>query len=1132
MISFSNVWGIARAEMRLTRRIVRFWVFSVLAALFAGLVYFQLWAIHFFFSAGSASAASAYPRFFMGAFGSNFLFIMMFGLVFLGFDLRARDTRERMAEVLDSLPYSNIELVFGKFLGVLIPSWIAVLVTTGLLTAGSMIGKAPIEPWSMINFGIFMSLPAYTFALGMVFLLASVVRHRLLVSLLALAALLSVWAAMQWLLPMYASPILDITGGLTVPFGSDIISSIMALAGVAQRVGILLAGIGLLLLAVATHPRDDDGSRRARAGVAIVLVVLGFGIGGWQVLENKGDIDQALAWKELHEQRDAGQAPDVLAVTGTVGVNPGRSLDMDLRLRFRPQPGQALDEALFSLNPGLDLAAVTDEGGNPLEFFHEDGFMTVRLPRKLVDGAEQSIDVSISGLPDANFAYLDSAVIPFELKAADAQLLILGYEPYLYDANFLALAPGVRWMPASGSEVGRGDPKARPKDFFDLDLTVEVPEGWLVAGPGRRQGASGAGQSRTRFRFAPGAPVPEVALVAGRYESRTVDLDGVLLEMLVHPSHAEVFDEFVDAADELTEWLGLKLEEAGEVGLDYPYDGLTMVEVPNALRGYGGGWRMDSTLIQPAMILMRESGFPTARFRRAWRNPSQYEDREGGLPRRKRETLERFFENDMSGGNPFVAVARSFFGYQTSGAGPAGLPLDFVFENLCSRLVTEHRGYFSYRLFDRDFGQDFQRAGQQMGNADRVGNTYADVLIHQLTSRPEVWDAVLDVSLAEMDPWKNPEMTIDILALKGGAMAQSMLDDLGREKTGRFLSTLRSENRGETFDREDILSAAEAVEEDLETWMDTWLEQTDLPGFVVGDVRVHRVRDADDGTPRYQSLVTLRNEETVPGLVKLEYRKGSGIARTDRGASDPVRVAGSSAVEIGLITSEVPTALRVTPYLALNRDPFNLQLPTVDEEELSDDEPFIGSRPVEWTPEAEGVVVDDLDELFAIEGREGREMLRVVGRGGEEVLDQGLPVTGRLRSKRWSRMSATSAYGKYRHTMAVIEAGTGEHTAVFKAELSDAGRWELEYYFAQPQTRSAKRLSLGVFKLKLVDESGSQEMTFDAGGGESGWNSLGTFEIAGGEVRVEVSNETDGDYVVADAIRWTAARGSGQLASR
>ena len=59
MINLGNVWGVARAEIRLTRRLVRFWVFAVIAGLFCFWVFFWFWFIHFMFSAGSASAASA-----------------------------------------------------------------------------------------------------------------------------------------------------------------------------------------------------------------------------------------------------------------------------------------------------------------------------------------------------------------------------------------------------------------------------------------------------------------------------------------------------------------------------------------------------------------------------------------------------------------------------------------------------------------------------------------------------------------------------------------------------------------------------------------------------------------------------------------------------------------------------------------------------------------------------------------------------------------------------------------------------------------------------------------------------------------------------------------------------------------
>ena len=1132
MISFSNLWGIARAEMRLTRRVVRFWIFTVIAALFALLAFINFWFIHFMFSSQSASAASAYPRFFMGAFGSNFVFFVLIGLIFLGFDLRARDTRERMVEVLDSLPYTNTELVLGKFLGILIPSWIAVLVIAAVLAILGVSMSTAIEPWSMISFILFMSIPAYTFFLGLVFLMSSLLRHRLVVAGATVALLVAIWAAGRWWVPLWAFPMIDVTGGFSLPFPSDILPTVIQGVGFVQRLGYLVMGCGLLGLAIATHPRRDDGSRGLQAGVSVALILVGFGACAAMSLQAKGTIDQRKAWKELHEPRGDEPVPDLLATSGSVRVRPGRGLEMELDLRFRPRGDTSLDQAIFTLNPGLEVGAVHGDSGQALNYTHENGLLSVRLAPSLAPGEERTVGVSISGTLDPDFAYLDAAIEVFERKGADAALLILGYESFMDYGRFVALPPGARWLPASGREVGRGDPATRPADFFELDLTVDVPEGWLVAGPGRRRDESGAAAGESRFRFTPGAPVPEAALVAGRYESRSTELDGVFLEALVHPAHAENFDLFDDAAGELDDWLGEKLTEAADVGLSYPYDALTMVEVPNALRGYGGGWRMDSTLIQPAMILMRESGFPTARFKRGWRNPEQYKDREGGLPQRKREILEAFFENDMNGGNPFIAAARSFFGFQTAGAGAAGLSLDFVFENLASRLVTEHRGYFSYRIFDRKFGTDFQLAGQQMNNVDRIGDTYTDVLIHRLTSRPEVWEAVLEASLIEMDPWEDPEMAIDVLALKGGAMAQSMLDDLGRERTGRFLATLRNDNAGQTFDREDILASAEKVEEDIEVWMDTWLEQTDLPGFTVGDVRVFRLEDADDGTPRYQSIVTVRNDEDVAGLVKLEYRIGSGFSQTDRGSSDPIRVDGRSAAEIGVITAEVPKALRVAPYLALNRDPFSVQIPTVDEEEIVEDEPFDGSRPVEWSLRETGIVVDDLDERFAVEESGERQMLRVAGRGGDEVLDQGLPVSSKLRATRWSRMAATGAYGKYRHTMAVVGKGKGERQAVFTAELPESGQWELEYYFSKPSSRSASRLELGTWNLTLVDESGSQALTFDATGGESGWNSLGAFEVADGEVRLMVSNETDGDYVVADAIRWKRSRGPEQVASR
>ena len=109
MIRPGVIWTIARAEGRLTRRLVRYWIFVTIAWLFG--VGTFLWyglAIHRNFSAYGASVAILNPRYLTGLYGQYYVLIFMLGIVFLAFDIRSRDVRERIVEVLDAKPFSNV----------------------------------------------------------------------------------------------------------------------------------------------------------------------------------------------------------------------------------------------------------------------------------------------------------------------------------------------------------------------------------------------------------------------------------------------------------------------------------------------------------------------------------------------------------------------------------------------------------------------------------------------------------------------------------------------------------------------------------------------------------------------------------------------------------------------------------------------------------------------------------------------------------------------------------------------------------------------------------------------------------------------------------------------------------------
>ena len=167
----------------------------------------------------------------------------------------------------------------------------------------------------------------------------------------------------------------------------------------------------------------------------------------------------------------------------------------------------------------------------------------------------------------------------------------------------------------------------------------------------------------------------------------------------------------------------------------------------------------------------------------------------------------------------------------------------------------------------------------------------AEVMIASMTQRPQVWDAVLGVSLSDLDTSEDPRRAIDVLMLKGDAMARSMLDDLGRQRVAGLLAALRERYAGETFTRADLIAVAEEQEIEIGPLLAVWLDETDLPGFVLKEKKVYRLSDAEDGSPRYQVLLDILNDEPADGLLRVSYRTGDpgqGGRDSQEGETDPV----------------------------------------------------------------------------------------------------------------------------------------------------------------------------------------------------------------------------------------------------
>ena len=1115
-----NNWlAVAAAELRSTRRLARTWVFVGLGFGVMGTAYGYYSYLHSSVSIGTLSAGNILPRFATAYFKSYVLWFFMAAIVFLAFDLRRRDERERISEVLDSRMVSNIPVIGGRLAAIVLVVAMALFGAILLIQAVGTVGRAlgwpvdPLEPVATYTFFFVDAIPAFILWCAIVCFLAVGLRNRLATAVAASALLgLHMWSFA--LTPAYLLPAVSLIH-IHDNLASDLAPRFAAAENILQRGSALLLAGALVVWAAALHERSDGRSSPKRLLLGILLAAMGAVGIGTVVHRCVEDLQAREAWLATHLDIPSDRWPAVLHIRGDVVIDPGAALDLDIEMQLAALTDPTA--LVFSFNPGLAVTEVR-LGGTEVPFLHNDGLLVVEPAPGLARDSQTTLALVASGIPDPDFAYLDSAV-DWRRESSRNGILWLGTAGGIFGKRYVALMPALRWLPVPGPNLDG----AAHGHFPTVDLTVTVPDGWLVAGPGRRHR-----QDDGSFRFAPEAAVPEIGLFASRFERHAIEVAGVELELLLHPNHQRGLGHFANVGDLIESRLQRTIGEAAAMGIPYPYDGFSVVEVPTHLRVYGGGLRLDTAMALPGMLLLREHGFPYSDMGRLDSPPME------GFPGAaetiaktiKVQQLENLFNSFIDPGRASRALARNLVGFQVVADGPGARALDYVCEELGNEVFTTTGSRTSaptiYTAHNSSGDASFGSTVTQMvrGLEGRFQGVNRRGFVMGQYQPPSMWERAAATSLVEFDFEINPAQAIRAFGFRARAAAFSIFDGLGRSRTAALLAELRRRHAGSAFDAADFDAAASAIGIDLPGLIGDWLNETALPGFMASRARVVRMADDEQGRPRYETTFHVRNGEPVAGLVRLSHGQFS------RSSSDPIRIPGDTAVEVGMVTPRPPEGLRLEPYLALNRLPVRIELAEVEASDDADHEPLVGSRPSAWAPAVEGIVIDDLDPGFSVEGRAGDTRRRIgtaiLEPGRQRELDQGLPVTSQ-RAGEWSRATMATGWGKYRHTVAGSIPGDGSAVAVFAADLPEPGRWRLEYHVPDPHGLGLWGPSygtLGTLAMTVIADGREVEIAYDGASADVGWNEIDEFEFASTHVHLEVSNRTDGEMVVADAIRW------------
>ena len=1104
--------AIALLELRCIRRAAGTWLLALLA-LAAG------WAAFLFYhhaalqhpSVGHFSGNIVPGRFLMAGYSACFLAPLLAGVALLA-DQRHRDQIAAIRETLDSRPVSNLAFFAGRLAALAAAMWLVCAVFVVAMQAAGLAADrwlpggrfdgwlGPVEPWSLVAFLFVDALPALVLWAAVALFLAAALRNRLAVAAVGLALL----AGYGWLLlhaPLRLLPAISLLSGFA-DFASDMLPRALTPESATLRGAQVLLAAGLVALGAARHDRADRASRTPSLVGGLAFVVAGGCAIALLAQSAFAAPRQREAWLAAHGAYQDAPVPDLARLSADVFIEPGRALRVDAVLDLVP-PAEPAAEWVFSLNPGLRVRSA-ELNGREVPHRHEDGLLHV-LAGDSPAGATATLRVVAAGLPDPRFAYLDGVVDPLALGVADGHYRILGTEPMVFSERYAVLLPGLRWLPAPGPNLEGVAP-----DFHDLDLRLDVPAGWHAAAPGRRETLeSPADRARHRFRTA--SPVPMAGVVAGGFERYAAKVAGVEMELLLHPGHRRNAEFFApDAQMALNLMLGQHLQMGMMAGFRYPHRRFSVVEVPGRLRGFGGGWELDTTLALPGVALLREYGLPSMRMTMPPAHMVMF-----------------FMPDDFTGGDPTIALTRSMVRYRASATGPRATMLNFVMDVLAKGALNMHwPAFFSAHHHDAP-----GRRGAAAEALDRMmgHGTAVDREIKAAAGRVAVSPEFLAGALGELRFADDPKRALDMLNFKGRVLALTLRHGWPPRGAAKVLREVFRRHEGGTYTLDDLRAAASAVGAPLDALLGEWWAGAELPGFVASPLDAHRLEDGPEGRPRYQLRLHVCNEGASPGLVRLDCR---GSELMQRCYSGSLRVPSGGCIEIGDVIGFPPTEARLATYLSKNGNGITFPMLSIDAERTIDAPPLQGSRPSEWRPPASAdVVVDDLSPGFALRDAPAR----------------GLGFRGPQPA--WTRGETPGSWGKYSRTAIWSEPGDGDRSATFGARLPAPGRWRLHYHLPGAELAELEGdVAMSIRHVRTTHKLGSHEMTLveqldageTAGGGNgpagtrrkstriefdgrdavAGWNHLGDFDLESPQVSLVVTDRTDGEVVVADAIRW------------
>jgi len=1025
-----------------------------------------------------------------------FSYVQAILTIFVAGDFRKAEEKARLDQVMLSRPMTTANWVIGKYFGV-----VGALAYLNLfLLALAAIGRtfkviftgAGFNVLPFIQYFFIASVPSILFMTALVFFLVSLLRSQALAIILSLGLVASI-------LFYFHHKFLGLFdyGAFFAPlFYSDLIGFGDITTILWQRLFFVFLAFSLLGFSIILYPRLQQSifSQRLPQAAAIVFLFAAALVADKMISSHRSQQVAHGADLQAQQQWVAQPACQVRHYNLDVKLD-GKSAPLHVvaKLAVANPHSQPLSQLTFALNGALRVSEARWRDGSEIAFQQKHQTLQLDLSmRPLQPGAIDTLQLTYAGTIDADGFMLDRLPDTEGLvKKDDGPFIKDNISAYLSD-EIAVLPAQCGWYPIPGAAAGYAYESPRPLNFATAQIRVQANKKLTVVTQGEKRDERNAGE-KTISTFVMETPAPGLSLNIGAYKTLKRKFKQFEVELCFRDKHLLDYDVFSEVADTCFQAVERVFEIFEEVaGVPYPYQKLTLVEVPLQMQFYATRHGFDNILLQPGVVMLDEIKLARNRLKKQVEELTKRTRRRGqddSPGRVKRDVFigavldifmdDEYWHDDSS----FLTPLRNYLHGQIDFADPMfSRAMELQIYEECERRAQDT--FFPDRWNAKLSTHDRIRQMEEWALRRRY-DTEVDTLLPMLTKTP----------LATLRPQGKGNLFRAAVEMKGPPVLQMLRERIGEKNYVLALRKLLEEYRYRQVRPVDFMNVVQTVTtENVQDFFTQWFEQATFPGYRITLAEAEKM---DTGKMRivHQVKVRVQNGERSDGFVRVVCETENDKIRRN------LALGSYEEKEIRFPVTEVPKQVQIFPYFSRNRGEIVKQITVNDRIRRGTpvDTVFATSTSLN---DSLSFILDDQDNGFFTPVSEETKFLRPRSKG-----------------QSWGERTNAFAYGKYYFGWRIKRGSSGDYPARWETKVPRTGDYELSFHLPITHGWWSRNLSQK-FSLKITSADGASQLDLQPQETAEGWLPLGRYHFRQDQAAVIELSDAGSGYIVADAVRW------------